>query len=346
MDNKINIIVSTLDNRNSGKLGIEEIKEITKKEGIEFSLVKWISYGSALVETECTFEKFSEICDKTFFVRHIFPVDKTYTIEEAIKNIDEDLEKDSFKVSTLGDVTLGIQGFALVDNEHFRKADFAKKINTYFENKNYDIDNKTANYAISFLMTKDTVYIGGSYIKHNLSNWALGHVRYKKGKNLISRASLKLEEAFDTFNLNSNYKKAIDLGASPGGWTKVLADKDILVYAVDPALLDERIKGHKNIKFFNMLSQEFVNKIDENFDLVVNDMKMDVIKSSEIMCELAKIIEPNGIGIMTFKLPEKKQRGKILDGLRVLSKEYEIIKVKQLYHNRQEVTVLFKKKGR
>ncbi len=344
MDNKLKIIISTLDNKNSGKMAIEELKEYTKKEAVEFSLIKWLSYGSALVEVDCTFKMFSEICDKTIFVRHIFPVIKTYNVKDAMTEISNDLEENVFNVDS--SYTVGIQGYSLVDNDFFRKSDLAKMITSYFENKNFQVENKIANYAVSFLMTKDTVYLGDSLVKYNLSNWALGHVRFKKGDNLISRASLKLEEAFDAFNLHTNFKKAVDLGASPGGWSKVLADKGTIVYAVDPAMLDDKLKYNKNIKFFNMLSQEFVNKIDEKFDLIVNDMKMDVVKSSEIMCDFSKILNDDGFGIITFKLPEKKQRGKILDGIRVLSKEYEILKIKQLFHNRQEVTVLFRKKGR
>ncbi len=346
MDNKIKVIVSTVENRTSGKLGIDELKEVTKKADISFSLIKWLNYGTAVVEVDCDFERFSQICNKTIFIRHIFPVLFEYDVKTAIKDIKKDLAEDCLNIKEIEGKTVGVQGYSIVDNDYFKKLDFVNVVDEYFEENSFKVNKKEAQYVVSFVMAKDTIYVGGSLVKYNLSNWILGYVRYKKEKDLISRASLKLEEAFETFNIPNSYSRAVDLGASPGGWTKVLADRGMKVYAVDPAKLDDRLKGYKKVKFFNMLSQEFVSTVKDEFDFIVNDMKMDVVKSAEITCELAKVMEDGALGIMTFKLPEKKQKGKILDGIRALSKEYEVIKVKQLFHNRQEVTVLFKKKGR
>ncbi len=342
MENIQKIIVSTLDNKTSGRNGYEELKEVMKRKEFYFKLIKWHNYGTFEIETDSSFENFSKICDETFFIRHIFPVDKIFDNTSSVSEVENYLETIEF--GFMKDLVVGVQGYCFIESDLYKKSDVALTIEKHLKEHSVEVDNKKATYVFSFIITRDGLLLGQSLVKHNLCNWILGNIRLKKDEEQISRASFKLDEAFEAFNITENFEKAIDLGASPGGWTKVLADKGIMVYAVDPANLDERLKNNPNVKFFNMLSQEFVSKTTEKFDLIVNDMKMDVVKSCEITCELEKILESDGLGIITFKLPENKQRGKILDGLRVLSVKYDVIKVKQLHHNRHEVTVLFQKR--
>ncbi|MFV0519870.1 MAG: SAM-dependent methyltransferase [Lachnospirales bacterium] len=343
MEKSIKYIVSTLDNKTSGKNGYDELKDTFKALEINFKLEKWLSYGTFIVDVCIENENFVKICDESFFIRHIFPCENVFENIDAMDNLDRYFE--TLDLNLIKDEIVGVQGFSFMDNEYFRKSEFALKLENFLKEKNIEVDNKNANYVFSFVQNKEKTYIGKSYIKDNLTSWILGNVRLKKDDEQISRAAFKLDEAFSFFNIEATFNKAVDLGASPGGWTKVLADKGMIVYAVDPATLDPKLKKYSNIKFFNMLSQEFVSKTTEKFDLIVNDMKMDVVKSCEITCELEKILEKDGFGIITFKLPENKQRGKILDGLRVLSVCYDVLKVKQLHHNRHEVTVLFQKRG-
>ncbi len=342
MENIQKIIVSTLDNKTSGRNGYEELKEVMKRDGHYFKLIKWQNYGTFEIETDTTFENFSKICDETFFIRHIFPVDKTFHKESSLDDLEAYLQTIDYTI--LSGFVVGVQGFSFVESDCFKKSEVALLVEKHLKEHSLEVDNKNATYVFSFIITRDGLMIGLSSVKENLCNWILGNIRLKKDEEQISRASFKLDEAFEAFNITEHFEKAIDLGASPGGWTKVLADKGIMVSAVDPANLDDRLKKNPNVKFYNMLSQEFVSKTTEKFDLIVNDMKMDVVKSCEITCELEKILVHDGFGIITFKLPENKQRGKILDGLRVLSVKYDVIKVKQLHHNRHEVTVLFQKR--
>ena len=62
------------------------------------------------------------------------------------------------------------------------------------------------------------------------------------------------------------------------------------------------------------------------------------------MSECADCLSEEGFGIMTFKLKEKKWTSQINSGLSVLSDRYDILTVRQLSHNRSEVTVILKKK--
>ncbi|MFV0439753.1 MAG: SAM-dependent methyltransferase [Lachnospirales bacterium] len=339
MIKKTQIVVSSLERKTSGKLALDEIKTIADKKGVQVNLIKWLSYGNFIVEIECTFKEFSKLCEDAVFIRHIFPICVFEEDVNILGNLDSILDMYDFDISK----TVRVQGFSVLDSKVVKKSEIAISILDKLKARGIETDDKNGEVAVSFLLVGKNVYVGVSNTEDNLSSWTLGRVRLKRDDEQISRASFKLEECFIEFGITRKFKKAVDLGASPGGWTKVLADRGTLVYAVDPAKLDTRLKKYTNIKFFNMLSQEFVSKTSETFDLIVNDMKMDAIKSAEIMGQLQHLLEDDGYGIITLKLPEKKQKGKIIDALRELNKYYDVVKVKQLYHNREEVTVLFKK---
>ncbi len=346
MKKSISVVFSTQENSTISKLGLSEIKELSEKNSINIQFVKWVAEGIGLLAVESDFETFSQAMQKATFVRHIFPAyfqkeiegDTFFEIEQYCDSIIEELDIHKSK-------KIGVQGYITADNEYFRKSEVADKIVKALESNNYNVDNVQTNFSISFVMTNKNIYIGYATTYHTLSKWTLGKMRFKKEDDLISRASFKLMEAFEVFDIDENIKKAVDLGAAPGGWTKVLAEKGYKVDAVDPAKLDKRVFDHKNVTCYNMSSQDYLQRNTEKYDFLVNDMKMDAIKSSEIMNEMSENLKENGQAIMTLKLPEKKQKGKIIDATRILNEKYKIIKIKQLFHNRSEVTVFMKKKG-
>ena len=73
-------------------------------------------------------------------------------------------------------------------------------------------------------------------------------------------------------------------------------------------------------------------------------MKLDVGESARVMVECADCLSDEGFGIMTFKLKPKKWTAQINAGLSILEKGYKVLNIRQLFHNRSEVTFILTKR--
>src|SRR5205085_8367318 len=79
----------------------------------------------------------------------------------------------------------------------------------------------------------------------NSSRWPMGIVRLRMPRAAPSRSTLKLAEAIEEFLDEKARAKqlvpgmtAVDLGASPGGWTWQLVRRGLMVTAVDNGAMD------------------------------------------------------------------------------------------------------------
>ncbi|GMO31662.1 MAG: SAM-dependent methyltransferase [Termitinemataceae bacterium] len=88
-----------------------------------------------------------------------------------------------------------------------------------------------------------------------------------------SRAYLKLYEALTLFGRPPPGASCFDAGASPGGWTWVLANLGCNVTACDRALIDERLLLRPNVNFLKhdafTLKPQDIGKIDWLFSDVI-----------------------------------------------------------------------------
>lgn len=181
---------------------------------------------------------------------------------------------------------------------------------------------------------------GLSTPQQNLSDWAGGARRFAREEGQVSRSEFKLLEAFEVFGVQlSPHGVALDLGASPGGWTRVLRERGQYVTAVDPGALDERVAADGGVRHKRMTAEAYLHEDPDQFDLIVNDMRMDARDSARLMVAYAPLLYPHGSVIMTLKLPETR-RGPILDhAFDILRMTYSIAGARQLFHNRSEITV-------
>jgi 23S rRNA U2552 (ribose-2'-O)-methylase RlmE/FtsJ len=162
------------------------------------------------------------------------------------------------------------------------------------------------------------------------------------GVSLISRAGYKLLEAIDRFGLTlPKNGRALDLGASPGGFCEVLLNAGLFVTAVDPAEMDSRISSRGNFTHFKGLAQDFPP--EGTFDVITNDMRLDIAESTRIMNSMPQHMASGGFGVIILKLSDGRWMKKTDKALDKLSEFYSIIRAKQLFHNRSEVTVLVRK---
>lgn len=207
------------------------------------------------------------------------------------------------------------------------------------------LDVKAPAQAISVTLAEGAGYIGISPVSENLSDWAGGARRYKWEEGQVSRAEFKLLEAIDTFHIPlSDGARALDLGAAPGGWTRILRRRGLFVAAVDPATLDPRIAKDKRVTHFRETAQAYFRHA-EAFDIMVNDMKMDSAASCALMAEGARCLLPGGRAVLTLKLPDKCEEWlpRVSQAEAILRDAYSIIGMRQLFHNRSEVTAYLKR---
>jgi 23S rRNA (cytidine2498-2'-O)-methyltransferase len=202
--------------------------------------------------------------------------------------------------------------------------------------------------VISILCTSNRGFLGISPVEENLSGWPGGARHFAQTEEQISRAELKLLEALDVFGLALPATgRALDLGAAPGGWTRLLLDAGMLVVAVDPARLDERVAKRSHLEHYRGYAEDYLTEAKRKayrFDLIVNDMRMDAREAARSLSNAAPCLRKDGFIISVLKLPHTTQEINPLttlkEALHILRKSYDVVQTRQLFHNRQEVTVV------
>jgi 23S rRNA (cytidine2498-2'-O)-methyltransferase len=198
---------------------------------------------------------------------------------------------------------------------------------------------KDADQILSLYLTQHKAYAGISKPAHNLSDWSGGAVRFRKEDGQISRAKFKLLEAEQTFGLDlTQYRSAIDIGAAPGGWTSLLLERGLKVTAVDPAKLDAVLLKHPNLTFHQKNAGD-IKLNNDAFDLLVCDMSWSPRQMAKLVKGLLHALQAGGTAIITVKLMHKKPFQTVRELLEDVAPELTLQKAKQLFHNREELTL-------
>ncbi|MBM3495358.1 MAG: cell division protein FtsJ [Armatimonadetes bacterium] len=198
--------------------------------------------------------------------------------------------------------------------------------------------------VVSVVATDGGAYIGVAEVSQCRSSWPGGARRYRNDQIRVSRSEFKLLEAIKVFGVNvPNEGVAVDLGASPGGWTRLLLDRGLAVFAVDPAKLDPRLCGARNLTVVRATAEAYLGSAPV-CDVLTNDMRLWAPVSANIAASYADRLRPGGVSIVTLKLPERGVTSRdMLDLVRrcteTLRRRYAVLGVRQLFHNRSEVTV-------
>jgi 23S rRNA (cytidine2498-2'-O)-methyltransferase len=199
-----------------------------------------------------------------------------------------------------------------------------------------------------FFPDKNSVLIGTSD-PHNSADAIMGIVRQSMPAEAPSRSTMKLAEAIEVFMDRSEQTRilksgmqAVDLGAAPGGWTWQLVKRGIRVTAVDNGPMKGALINHPLVQHLKQDGFKYAPR--KAVDWLVCDM---VEKPSKVAALIGAWFVAGWCkhAIFNLKLP-MKQRVAALDsalgGIRKQLDEeginYRMI-VKQLYHDREEVTV-------
>ena len=206
-----------------------------------------------------------------------------------------------------------------------------------------------------FFPSEDRALIASSDPR-NSSDAVNGIHRVSMSADAPSRSYLKLAEAFEVFldeQEQAQWLKpkmtAVDLGAAPGGWTWQLAQRGLKVTAVDNGPLKGAAASHPDIK--HLRQDGFKFRPQRPVDWLVCDMVEQPQRVAALMTEwIVGGLSMNAI--FNLKLPMKKRVEALriaLDSIRsALNKKglrYRL-EAKQLYHDREEVTVFLHRERR
>jgi 23S rRNA (cytidine2498-2'-O)-methyltransferase len=284
--------------------------------------------------------------NEPIFLRHLFPIEAEMPVTDSIALTAEALKE---YAATLGDRVNGRKVAIQIRKEQnspfpYSSAEGRDVVIPVVQELGGETVAREADWIISVYASKKSLYMGCSLPRDNLSDWPGGSVRFRKEEGLISRAAFKLLEAERAFDLPlDQFSNALDLGAAPGGWTSVLLERGLKVTAVDPAEIDPSLELHPRLRHMRKNAAE-VSFPPGTFDIMVCDMSWDPHHTCRLVSALAPALTAGGSGIITLKLMYRKPFQSIQDLTEAYRENFDIRKVKQLFHNREEVTMWVKRK--
>ncbi len=193
-----------------------------------------------------------------------------------------------------------------------------------------------------------TAFIAEAKVSHS-SPWPGGIPRLRFPRGAPSRSTLKLEEAFLTLLDDEERDRwlksgmsAVDLGASPGGWTWQLANRSIRVAAVDNGPMDAVLLSGGLVT--HVREDGFHYRPQSTVDWMVCDM---VEQPRRVAARMGQWLASGWCRYAMFnlKLPMKKRfeelnlcREVITEAVAATGRGVEL-RSRHLYHDREEVTV-------
>ncbi len=178
------------------------------------------------------------------------------------------------------------------------------------------------------------------------SPWLFGIPRLRMHADAPSRSALKLEEALLTLLSDDERKRLLrdgmrgaDLGAAPGGWTWVLVRNGLHVTAIDNGPLRQHLLDSGRVD--HLRADGFHWQPKAPLDWMVCDM---VEQPRRVAERMATWLREGWCrhAIFNLKLPMKKRWDETrlcLDLFEQQAKKPLLIRARQLYHDREEITV-------
>ncbi len=173
-----------------------------------------------------------------------------------------------------------------------------------------------------------------------------GIPRLKFPRDAPSRSTLKLDEAFQVLLSDAERRallrangSAVDLGAAPGGWTYQLVMRQMRVTAIDNARMDARLMESGRVT--HLREDGFRYRPNKPVDWLVCDM----VEQPGRVAELVARWFNSGwcsAAIFNLKLPMKRRFDAWMSARAVLDpllKKAYVVRARQLYHDREEITV-------
>lgn len=190
------------------------------------------------------------------------------------------------------------------------------------------------------------VFVGSAPVE-NSAQIPMGIPRLRMPSAAPSRSTLKLEEAIHWFiedesKVIKNGMTAVDLGAAPGGWSWQLVQRDLLVTAIDNGPMDDKLMRGGMVE--HLKTDAFTYRPNKTVDWLVCDMAERPSLVSKLIAKWFTRGDCRN-AIFNLKLPMNKRWQAVKDCHEIFEQEFlknnisASIQMKQLYHDREEITV-------
>ncbi|MFA5170139.1 MAG: 23S rRNA (cytidine(2498)-2'-O)-methyltransferase RlmM [Sulfuriferula sp.] len=224
---------------------------------------------------------------------------------------------------------------------------FTKPLTNALEKKNQLALGTSAPRLHVCFVADDAAFVG-VIDADNSSPWFMGIPRVRVGKDAPSRSAGKLVEALmvmipeDRAHELKAGMRAVDLGAAPGGWSWVLALRGIRVTAVDNGPMSAVAMATEMIE--HVRGDGFSYRPHRPVNWLVCDMVESPSRIAQLVAEwIARGHARHAI--FNLKLPMKKRLEEVRRCADIIEQRLAredinySIEIKQLYHDREEVTV-------
>lgn len=177
------------------------------------------------------------------------------------------------------------------------------------------------------------------YSSHRFKKWPQGQCLFIEDKvNPPNRAYLKLWEALFLLNKYPQPgESALDLGASPGGWSFVMHSLGANVTSVDKAPLDEKIAALPRIHYLKQSAFALEpSKLEQGYDWVLSDVACYPDRAYDLIMKWIESDKAKKQMIFTIKL-----QGQI--DLATIQRFQDIpnSRVLNMFYNKHEVTFFY-----
>ena len=170
-----------------------------------------------------------------------------------------------------------------------------------------------------------------------------GQQRMQMDPRAPSRSYLKTEEAFRILGAEPRKNETVvDLGAAPGGWSYSALKRGASVTAIDNGPLKNPVRGHPNIRHLKADALKYRHTRTQPADWLLCDIleKPDIIlnllhkwlRQKQCRHFIANIKVGTNDPILLLKKIRDPQKG--------LLPYCGILRIRQLYHDREEITLM------
>ena len=165
-----------------------------------------------------------------------------------------------------------------------------------------------------------------------------GRLRTHVGRAAPSRSAMKLGEALSWLGRSPEPEDVcVDLGAAPGGWTYIIAQHHAHVVAVDPGLLAPSLRDRKGIEHLRMDAFRFEPELPA--DWLFCDMAWRPLEVAALLAKWGRKHWARFL-LANIKLPMRRRADMVRRVKEILATGgWTAVRVRQLYHDRDEVTV-------
>lgn len=202
---------------------------------------------------------------------------------------------------------------------------------------------KTAPLVLDVVLVEPDEWWLGFHRVHSLvSCWPGGFFQSELPEDAVSRAWLKMQEAFvwSEFRLQAG-QKCVEIGSAPGGASQFLLAQGLQVTGVDPAEMHQAVVAQPHFRHIRKRSKEVPRREFVGFDWLTCDVNLP---PNYTLDTVKAIVSHPGVRfrgmLLTLKLIEwdlAAQIPKYVD--RIRSWGFRHVRARQLHHNRQEICV-------